>query len=57
MSWYLEKRKNIVEEMKKYADPPSDKLLPDLPPHARHIKTLVLDLDNVLVHSDWSRAR
>jgi hypothetical protein len=57
MSWYLEKRKNILEEMKKYADPPSDKLLPDLPPHARHIKTLVLDLDDVLVHSDWSRAR
>lgn len=43
--------------MKKYADPPSDRLLPDLPPHARHIKTLVLDLDDVLVHSDWTRGR
>lgn len=43
--------------MKKYADPPSDKLLPDLPPHARHIKTLVLDLDDVLIHSDWTRGR
>ena len=43
--------------MKKYQDPPSDRLLPDLPPHARHIKTLVLDLDDVLVHSDWTRGR
>lgn len=24
---------------------------------ARHVRTLVLDLDDVLVHSDWSRAR
>ncbi len=23
----------------------------------RHVRTLVLDLDNTLVHSDWSRAR
>ena len=43
--------------MKKYADPPSDRLLPDLPPHARHVRTLVLDLDDVLVHSDWTRGR
>ena len=24
---------------------------------AAHIKTLVLDLDNVLIHSDWTRGR
>lgn len=42
---------------RRYADPPNDRLLPDLPPHARHIKTLVLDLDDVLVHSDWTRGR
>ena len=29
----------------------------DLPPNAHHIKTLVLDLDDVLVHSDWTRGR
>ena len=26
-------------------------------PSRRHVKTLVLDLDDVLVHSDWSRER
>lgn len=57
MSWYLDKRTQLESEMKKYADPPSDKLLPDLPPQARHIKTLVLDLDGILIHSDWSRGR
>lgn len=57
MRWYLDKRRHFESEIKKYSDPPSDALLPDLPPHARHVRTLVLDLDNVLVHSDWSRAR
>jgi import inner membrane translocase subunit TIM50 len=57
MRWYVGQRRRLEGEMRKYADPPSDRLLPDLPPNARHIKTLVLDLDDVLVHSDWSRGR
>lgn len=57
MRWYAQQRRHLEGEMKKYADPPSDRLLPDLPPNARHIKTLVLDLDDVLVHSDWTRGR
>lgn len=57
MKCYIEYRKYFENEMKKYADPPSDNLLPDLPPQASHIKTLVLDLDNVLIHSDWTRGR
>ena len=57
MKWYAQQRRHLEGEMKKYADPPSDRLLPDLPPSARHIKTLVLDLDDVLVHSDWTRGR
>jgi len=57
MKYYVEYRVYIENEMKKYADPPSDNLLPDLPPQASHIKTLVLDLDNVLIHSDWTRGR
>ncbi|EFN54279.1 hypothetical protein CHLNCDRAFT_31856, partial [Chlorella variabilis] len=57
MKWYAGQRQQLEGEMKKYADPPSDRLLPDLPPNARHIKTLVLDLDDVLVHSDWTRGR
>ena len=28
-----------------------------LAPPCRHVKTLVLDLDDVLVHSDWARSR
>lgn len=55
--WYVNKRSYFESEMKKYADPPSNSLLPDLPPHAKHIKTLVLDLDDVLIHSDWTRGR
>ena len=57
MKYYAEYRGYVENEMKKYADPPSDNLLPDLPPQASHIKTLVLDLDNVLIHSDWTRGR
>ena len=57
MGWYCEKRGSAESEVQRYADPPSDKLLPDLPPHARHVKTLVLDLDGVLVHSHWTRGR
>lgn len=57
MRWYAEQRRQLEGEMKKYADPPSDRLLPDLPPNVRHIKTLVLDLDDVLVQSQWTRGR
>jgi hypothetical protein len=35
MSWYAENRRSIEEQVKKYSDPPSEHLLPDLPPHAR----------------------
>ncbi|KAK9823312.1 hypothetical protein WJX72_001853 [[Myrmecia] bisecta] len=57
MKWYLEKRRDMESEVKKYSDPPSDRLLPDLPPHASHVRTLVLDLDDTLIHSDWTRGR
>lgn len=35
MSWYLEQRRALEQQVKKYSDPPSEHLLPDLPPHAR----------------------
>ena len=35
MAWYLEKRRHVESEVKKYSEPPSDALLPDLPPQAR----------------------
>ncbi|GHP12029.1 mitochondrial inner membrane protein [Pycnococcus provasolii] len=41
-----------------YKEPSAEKLLPDLPEAYRaHARTLVLDLDETLVHSDWTRAR
>ncbi|CAL5218977.1 g732 [Coccomyxa viridis] len=57
MSWYADNRKQLAETIKKYSDPPSEHLLPDLPLHARHVRTLVLDLDDTLIHSDWTRGR
>jgi len=35
MGWYLEQRRYVENEVRKYSDPPSDRLLPDLPAHAR----------------------
>jgi mitochondrial import inner membrane translocase subunit TIM50 len=35
MQWYIQQRRYVEREVKKYADPPSDHLLPDLPPQAR----------------------
>jgi len=55
LAWWADKRKDAEAAVAKYADPPSDRLLPDLPPSARHVRTLVLDLDDVLIHSAWTR--
>jgi len=58
MEKYLKFRKNIEGQIKEYADPTFDKLLPDMPPEIRgRVKTLVLDLDEVLVHKEWTRQR
>ena len=35
MSWYAGQRQRIEAEIKKYSDPPSDRLLPDLHPQLR----------------------
>ena len=35
MAWYLEKRQHLESEVRKYSEPPSDALLPDLPPQAK----------------------
>ena len=41
-----------------YLDPVSDKLLPDHPPEIQYVPhTLVLDLDDTLILSDWRRER
>lgn len=53
MDYYLEKRKYFEGEIKSFADPRQDKLLPDMPYPSP--KTLVLDLDEFLVYSEWTR--
>ena len=37
MSWYVDQRRQLEETVKKYSDPPSEHLLPDLPLHARYL--------------------
>lgn len=54
---YLEIRKSIEDQVRGFAAPTSDKLLPDLAPQERHVFTLVLDLNETLVYSDWKRDR
>lgn len=55
LGWWADRRRAADAAVAKYANPPSDRLLPDLPPGARHVRTLVLDLDDVLIHSSWTR--
>jgi len=57
LRYYRDKRAAASSTIASYADPPTDRLLPDLPRNASHVRTLVLDLDGVLVQSDWRRGR
>jgi len=57
MQKYLLAREWADKQYHHYADPSSERLLPDLPPGMNHIRTLVLDLDELLVFSDWTRER
>jgi import inner membrane translocase subunit TIM50 len=58
MDRYLSARRQIERQVKEFTDPSTDKLLPDLPPGARgNVVTLVLDLDELLVHKEWDRQR
>lgn len=56
MKWYLDQRIYFEGEMKNFANPRQDKLLPDQR-RGGHEKTLVLDLDELLIYSDWTRER
>lgn len=55
MENYLEKRIYLNGEIDRFSKPRQDNLLPDQMHPQR--KTLVLDLDELLVHSDWTRER
>ncbi|KAF3453322.1 hypothetical protein FNV43_RR03762 [Rhamnella rubrinervis] len=54
---YLDARKMIEEQVKGYTEPYADKLLPDLHPMERHVFTLVLDLQETLLYSYWTREK
>lgn len=56
MEQYLRIRKKLETKIKEFTDPSHHSLLPDLDPALRgRIKTLVLDLNDVLVHKEWTR--
>ncbi|KAG0539511.1 hypothetical protein BDA96_03G328900 [Sorghum bicolor] len=54
---YLDVRSQIEDQIWGFSEPVSDKLLPDLLPQEQHVLTLVLDLNETLVYSDWKRER
>ncbi|KAL5987936.1 hypothetical protein ACLOJK_035696 [Asimina triloba] len=50
---YLDIRRSIEEQVRGFTEPSSEKLLPDLLPQEQHVFTLVLDLNETLIYSDW----
>ncbi|KAJ0253284.1 Mitochondrial import inner membrane translocase subunit TIM50 [Hirschfeldia incana] len=55
---YLGLRESVEEQVKSLAEPLSDKLLPDMHPAEQgHVYTLVLDLNETLLYTDWKRER
>ncbi|XP_061364145.1 mitochondrial import inner membrane translocase subunit TIM50-like [Gastrolobium bilobum] len=55
MELYLDARRLIEEQIQNYTEPYTDKLLPDLLPQEKHVFTLVLDLNETLIHYVWTR--
>lgn len=54
---YLDLRASTEEHVRGFTEPSSEKLLPDLHPQEQHVFTLVLDLNETLLYSDWKRDR
>ncbi|KAK2979127.1 hypothetical protein RJ640_021761 [Escallonia rubra] len=54
---YLDLRRSTEEQVRGFTEPASDQLLPDLHPMEQHVFTLVLDLNETLLYSDWKRER
>ncbi|XP_006307696.2 mitochondrial import inner membrane translocase subunit TIM50 [Capsella rubella] len=54
---YLELREIVEEQVKGFTEPLSEKLLPDLHPAEQNAFTLVLDLNETLLYTDWKRER
>ncbi|KAF5190895.1 Mitochondrial import inner membrane translocase subunit tim50 [Thalictrum thalictroides] len=56
---YLNLRRSIEEKVQDFSDPYSDKLLPNMYPREQMegIKTIVLDLEETLIYTHWTRDR
>ncbi|XP_077216261.1 mitochondrial import inner membrane translocase subunit TIM50-like isoform X2 [Tasmannia lanceolata] len=54
---YMDIRRSLEEKLRGFTEPSSEKLLPDLHPLEQHVFTLVLDLNETLIYSDWKRDR
>ncbi|GFF86573.1 mitochondrial import inner membrane translocase subunit tim50 [Aspergillus lentulus] len=54
-SWYSRMKARLSDITSYYKDPAFPKLLPDEDPNLRQPYTLVLSLEDLLVHSEWSR--
>lgn len=54
---YMDLRALTEEHVRGFTEPSSEKLLPDLHPLEQHVFTLVLDLNETLLYSDWKRDR
>ncbi|XP_077222192.1 haloacid dehalogenase-like hydrolase (HAD) superfamily protein [Tasmannia lanceolata] len=54
---YMDIRRSLEEQVRGFTEPSSEKLLPDLHPQEQHVFTLVLDLNETLIYSDWKRDR
>ncbi|KAJ0230393.1 Mitochondrial import inner membrane translocase subunit TIM50 [Hirschfeldia incana] len=55
---YLDLRQRVEEHVKGFTEPLSEKLLPDLHPSEQNVVyTLVLDLNETLLYTDWKRER
>ncbi len=37
VQWYIDQRSYYEDKVKEFAEPPSDKLLPDLPPQLKYV--------------------
>lgn len=59
VEFYLDLRRFAEGQIRDYSEPPSDKLLSDLAPEEiqARVLTLVVDLNETLVYSDWKRDR
>lgn len=53
--WWQRTKTRMSESMSYYQDPAFDKLLPDPDPSFERPYTLCLSLDDLLIHSEWSR--